>query len=163
METQRTVLYLRSATAAALTDYWGRHGGRFRSRSQAADHLLARALAGSLGEGTEALLAPALLAAVRESARREIQDGVGALLERQSGRLAALLVQSGNDAHRAARIAEAMLGHLLADPARAARVAEEAQLQAGARYRVGNRTVDASPDGSPHAPPSGSTVRPPGA
>jgi len=87
--------------------------------------------------------------AVREATRREIQDGVGTLMERQSHRLAALLVGSGKDAYRAARIAEVALGHLLADPAQAAQVAEEARLQAGARYRPGD-------------PPPGQPVRPPG-
>jgi len=157
METQRTVLYLRTATAVALADYWGRHGGRFRSRSDAADHLLARALAGSLDEGAEALLAPALVTAVRAAARREIEDGVGVLLERQSNRLATLLVQSGNDAYRAARLAEVALGHLLGDPARAARVAEEARGAAGARYRAKGRD-----EGGGSGPPPGSASRPPG-
>lgn len=135
----RVDVYLDAETEIALREYARRHRGRFPSVSRAAEHLLARGLAGGLDEGVEDLLAPAIVRAVREETRREIQDGVGALVERQSNRLAALLVGSGKDAYRAARIAEVALGHLLADPVRAAQIAEEARLQAGARYRPGDR------------------------
>ncbi len=131
----RIDVYLDAETENALREYARRHRGRFPSVSRAAAHLLGRALVGTLDEGMEYLLAPTIVRAVREVTRREVQDGVGALMERQSHRLAALLVGSGKDAYRAARIAEVALGHLLADPAQAARVAEEARLQAGARYR----------------------------
>ncbi len=149
MEKQRTVLYLTAETAHALGEYLRLHRACFRSRSDAAEHLLRRALAGGLDEGVEDLLAPTIVRVVREATRREIQDGVGVLVERQSNRLAALLVGSGKDAYRAARIAEVALGHLLADPVRAAQIAEEARLQAGARYRPGD-------------PPPGRPMRPPG-
>ncbi len=149
MEKQRTVLYLTAETAHALGEYLRLHRACFHSRSGAAEHLLRRALAGGLDEGVEDLLAPTIVRVVREATRREIQDGVGALVERQSNRLAALLVGSGKDAYRAARIAEVALGHLLADPVRAAQIAEEARLQAGARYRPGD-------------PPPGRPMRPPG-
>jgi hypothetical protein len=142
MEKQRTTLYLTAETAYALGEYLRLHRARFRSRSDAAEHLLRRALAGALDEGMENLLAPVIVRAVREATRREIGDGVGALVERRSNRLAALLVGSGKDAYRAARIAEVALGHLLADSAQAARVAEEARLQAGARYRPGAGSSD---------------------
>ena len=142
MEKQRTTLYLTAETAYALGEDLRLHPARFRSRSDAAEHLLRRALAGALAEGMEDLLAPVIVRAVREATRREIGDGVGALVERQSNRLAALLVGSGKDAYRAARIAEVALGHLLADSAQAARVAEEARLQAGARYRPGAGSSD---------------------
>jgi len=157
MDTRRVVLYLGDDTARALTEYARRHAGRFRSQSRAADHLLARALAGELDEGTERLLAPTLVAAVREAVRREVADGMTPLIERQSGRLAGLLVAGGKDAHQGARLAEVVLGHLIGDPARAARVAEEAALQAGARYRA---REPASTSGNPSPP--GGTSRPPG-
>ena len=112
MGTERTVLYLRVETAQALAGYGLRHASRFRSRSAAADHLLRRALMGELDEGMEGVLAPALVRAVRETVRREIADQTGPLIERQSQRLAGLLVQSGKDAHRAARIAEVALGRI---------------------------------------------------
>jgi hypothetical protein len=138
----RIDVYLDAETEIALREYVHRHRGRFPSVSRAAEHLLARALAGGLDEGVEELLAPAIVRAVREATRREIQDGMGALVERQSNRLAALLVGSGKDAYRAARVAEVALGHLLADPVRAAQIAEDAQLQAGARYRPGAGWAD---------------------
>ncbi len=153
----RIDVYLDAETERALRDYARRHRGRFPSVSRAAEHLLARALAGALDEGVEDLLAPIIVRAVRDAARREIQDGVGALVERQSNRLAALLVGSGKDAYRAARIAEVALGHLLADPVRAAQIAEEARLQAGARYRPGGHgdgeSRGATPPGRPTRPP----------
>ncbi len=152
----RIEVYLSAETETALREYARRHRRRFPSVSRAAAHLLGHALAAGIDEGTEALLAPAVVRAVREATRREIQDGVNALLERQSHRLAALLVGSGKDAYRAAWIAEAVLGHLLADPARAAAVAEEARLQAGARYRsrggTGEEQRIAVPPGSPVSP-----------
>lgn len=153
----RIEVYLTAEAETALREYARRHRGQYPSVSRAAAHLIGRALAAGLDEGTDALLAPTLVTAVRETARQEIADGVGVLLERQSSRLATLLVQSGNDAYRAARVAEVALGHLLGDPARAARVAEEAALQAGARYRA-KRPAD--PPGDPA--PASSTPRPPG-
>ncbi len=145
----RIDVYLDAETEIALREYARRHRGRFPSVSRAAAHLLGHALTGWLDEGMEDLLAPTIVRVVREATRREIADGVGALVERQSNRLAALLVGSGKDAYRAARIAEVALGHLLADPVRAAQIAEEARLQAGARYRPGD-------------PPPGRPMRPPG-
>ncbi len=133
----RIEVYVDAATEIALREYARRHRDRFPSVSRAAAHLLGSALSAGLDEGVEGLLAPTIVRAVREVTRREIQDGMGALVERQSNRLAALLVGSGKDAHRAARMTEVALGHLLADPTRAAQVAEEARLQAGARYRPG--------------------------
>jgi hypothetical protein len=61
MEKQRTVLYLTAETAHALGEYLRLHRARFRSRSDAAEHLLRRALAGALAEGVEDLLAPAIV------------------------------------------------------------------------------------------------------
>jgi len=154
----RIDVYLDAETEIALREYARRHRGRFPSVSRAAAHLLGHALTGWLDEGMEDLLAPTIVRVVREVTRREIQDGVGAPVERQSHRLAALLVGSGKDAYRAARIAEVALGHLLADPVRAAQIAEEARLQAGARYRPGSHG-DGEPQG---APPTGRPARPPG-
>ncbi len=145
----RTDLYLSRTTETALREYVRCHHDRFRTTSQAAEHLLARALMSPVDEGRESLLVPHLVRAVRETVREEVTAQVHPFLDRQTHRLAMLLVQSGKDAYRAARIAEVALGHLLADPAHAARVAEEARLQAGARYRPGD-------------PPPGRPARPPG-
>ncbi len=154
----RIEVYVDAATEIALREYARRHRDRFPSVSRAAAHLLGHGLSAGLDEGVEGLLAPTIVRAVREATRREIGDGVGALVERQSNRLAALLVSSGKDAHRAARMTEVALGHLLADPARAAQIAEEARLQAGARYRPGSHgDGGSSRDSSPGHP-----ARPPG-
>ncbi len=149
----RIEVYVDAATEIALREYARRHRDRFPSVSRAAAHLLGHALTADLDEGVEGLLAPTIVRVVREATRREVRDGVGALVERQSNRLAALLVGSGKDAHRAARMAEVLLGHLLADPARAAQVAEEARLQAGARYRPESGGNGESRGGTPPGRP----------
>ncbi len=154
----RTDLYLSRETETALREYTRHHRDRFPTTSQAAEHLLTRALISPVDEGREALLVPHLAHAVRAIVREEVITQMHALLERQSHRLAMLLVQTGNDAYRAARLAEVALGHLLGDPARAARVAEEAALQAGARYRA-REPADTPGNRSP----PGGTTRPPGA
>lgn len=150
MSKEKTILYLSAETVQALVDYARRHAPRFRSKSHAADHLLHRALTGDLDEGTERILAPVIAEIVREATRREVLDAVAPLLDRQSNRLAALLVQSGKDAHRAASLAEEVLAHLLGSGEQASRVGEEARLQAGARYsRRGLGATDAPPGGQP--------------
>ncbi len=65
----RHTVFLSPATEAALTEYRTRHGGRFRSASEAIDHLLTRALLGALSEEAEGLLAPAIERVVREATR----------------------------------------------------------------------------------------------
>jgi len=153
----RTDLYLSRETETALREYTRHHRDRFPTTSRAAEHLLTRALMSPMDEGREALLVPHLARAVRAIVREEVIAQMHTLLERQSHRLATLLVQSGNDAYRAARLAEVALGHLLSDPARAARVAEEARGAAGARYREKGRD-----EGGGSGPPPGSASRPPG-
>ena len=131
----RTVLYLSPATARALAEYQGRERRRFPSVSAAGDHLLGRALQGELDEGMEGLLAPLLERAVREATREEVADAVKRLLDGQTNRLAALLVQSGKDAHRAAGLGLAVLERQTGDVGRAAAIARDVELKAGARYR----------------------------
>jgi hypothetical protein len=131
---ERWELYLSPETGRALADYARTHRGRFRTASQAADHLLRRALMSAIAEGGEELLVPDLARIVRETTKREILDQVAPLLERQSNRLAALLVQSGKDAHAAAEVAAALLAQLFGNPRGAATILEEARLAAGARY-----------------------------
>ena len=155
----RTDLYLSRATETALREYARRHHDRFPTTSQAAEHLLTRALTSPVDEGHEILLVPHLTRMVRDTVREEVTTQMHALIERQSHRLATLLVQSGNDAYRAARLAEVALERLLNDPARAARIAAEARLEAGARYRPQSRATGEPPS----APPPGSAGRPPGA
>ena len=133
-------LYASPATARAMADYQRRERRRFPSVSAAGDHLLGRALQGELDEGMEGLLAPLLERAVREATREEVADAVKRLLERQTNRLAALLVQSGKDAHRAAGLGLALLERQTGDRGRAAEIARDVELRAGARYsRAGVR------------------------
>jgi hypothetical protein len=131
---ERWELYLSPETGRALADYARTHRDRFRTASQAADHLLRRALMGAISEGEEELLVPALARIVRETTKREILDQLAPLLGRQSNRLAGLLIQSGKDAHAAAEVAAALLAQLFGDPRGAAMILEEARLAAGDRY-----------------------------
>ncbi len=109
MSKRRYVVYLNAATATALADYRARRGAAFRSTSEAVEHLLTRALTGELDEGLEGLLLPHIAGAVRAAVREEVGELVGEKVERQSNRLAALLVASGKDAYRAAALARADL------------------------------------------------------
>lgn len=131
---ERCELYLNPETARALADYARTHRDRFRTTSQAADHLLRRALMGPVTEGAEDLLIPAIAQVVRETTKRENLDQLHPLLERQTNRLAALLVQSGKDAHIAAGVTAVLLAQVIGDPHRAAAIVEDARLKAGARY-----------------------------
>ena len=133
----RTVLYLSPATARALAEYQRRERRRFPSVSAAGDHLLGRALQGELDEGMEGLLAPLLERAVREATREEIARGIGALLERQTNRLAGLLVKSGKDALAAYWLGVALAEEVTGDKARVQRIARDAKLKAGPAYSRG--------------------------
>ena len=131
---RRSELYLSVEVEAALVEYARRHHDRFRTTSQAAEHLLRRALLAEVDEGTEGLLAPLVERRVEEAAARAIADEVAPLLRAQTNRLAGLLVRSGKDALGAYTLATALLEQVTGDPARARRLAEEARLRAGAAY-----------------------------
>ena len=137
MTKQKTILYLSTETVGALMEYQRLHRARFRSASAAADHLLGRALGGELDEGMEGLLAPLIERAVREATREEIARGVGALLDRQTNRLAGLLVKSGKDALSAYGVGVAVLERLTGDKTRAQVIARDARLKAGPAYSRG--------------------------
>ncbi len=131
---RRTELYLSAEVETALAEYTRRHGGRFRSTSQAAEHLLRRALLADVDEGLEGLLAPLIERRVAEAAARAVEERVAPLLQAQSNRLAALLVKSGKDALTAAEIGVALAARVTGDRAVARRIAEEARLKAGPAY-----------------------------
>ncbi|HET8630026.1 MAG TPA: hypothetical protein VFL91_21610 [Thermomicrobiales bacterium] len=134
MAKRRTVLFLSPETACALTEYGRLHRARFRSTSEAADHLLRRALLEGVDEGTEGLLAPLLRRVVQETTRRELHDQLAPLLHAQTDRLAGLLVRGGQDAASAYGVGVAVLERLTGDAARARAIAEDVRLRAGARY-----------------------------
>ncbi len=131
---QRSQLYLDAATEQALVEYTRRHRDRFRTTSQAADHLLRRALVADLDEGQEGLLLPELTVAVRRAVREVVAREIRERIDRQADRLAALLVTAGKDTSRAASLAAAILTAQLGE-GRAAAIVEDAELRAGARYR----------------------------
>ena len=130
---ERTVLFLSPRTKAALAEYQRLHRARYRSTSEAADHLLERALVGALDEGVEGLLLPAIERAVRAAVRPEVAERVGEQIDRQSHRLAGLLVASGKDAYRAAGFGRALLERQ-AGRGQAEAIARDVDLGAGARY-----------------------------
>ena len=131
---ERYTVNLSTATAAALTDYKARRRSRFTSVSEAADHLLQRALIGEVDEGLEGLLVPLLERRVEEAAARAVEERVAPLLKAQTDRLAGLLVKSGKDALSSVGVGVAILERLTGDRATAQRVAAEARLQAGPAY-----------------------------
>ncbi len=131
---RRNELYLSPEIAGALVEYARRHGDHFRTTSQAAEHLLRRALLADVDEGLEGLLAPVIARGVEEAAARAVEERVAPLLQAQSNRLAALLVRSGKDALTAAEIATALAAQVTGDRAAARRIAEEARLKAGPAY-----------------------------
>jgi len=141
MRKERHVIYLTTATVAALADYRARRRDQFRSTSETVEHLLQRALMSTFDEGMEGLVAPVLAQAVQQAAARAVEGTIAALLATQTDRLAALLVRSdrdtiaaGKDAASAFAVATAVLEVVLGDRARARTLAEDARLKAGAQY-----------------------------
>jgi hypothetical protein len=130
----RREIYLTAETDLALAEYARRHRARFRTTSQAVEHLLRRALTGDLDEGAEGLLAPLIARRVEEAAARAVEARVAPLLRAQTDRLAALLVRCGKDALAGYGVGVAILERLTGDPAAARRLAEEARLAAGPAY-----------------------------
>ena len=136
MAKRKTILYLSPETAVALGEYQARHRAQFRSCSAAAEHLLQRALAGAVDEGLEGLLLPNIERAVRRAVRAQVEDLAALVqdkIERQSGRLAGLLVASGKDAYRAAALGKTVLEFQIG-PGQAEEIARDVDLGAGARY-----------------------------
>ncbi len=130
----RREIYLTAETDLALADYARRHRARFRTTSQAVEHLLRRALTGEVDEGVEGLLAPTIARRVEEAAARAVEARVAPLLAAQTDRLAGLLVRSGKDALGAYGVGVAILARLTGDAAAARRLAAEARLAAGPAY-----------------------------
>ncbi len=130
---EKKYLWLSPATLLALEEYQRRNARRFANVSQAADHLLQRALTGGLDEGQEGLLLPELTVAVRRAVREVVGREIRERIDRQADRLAALLVTAGKDTSRAASLAAAILTAQLGE-GRVAAIAEDAELRAGARY-----------------------------
>jgi hypothetical protein len=131
---QRREIYLTAETDLALAEYARRHRERFRTGSQAVEHLLRRALAGEVDEGVEGLLAPLIERRVEEAAARAVEARVAPLLRAQTDRLAALLVRSGKDALSGYGVGVAILERLTGDADAARRLAAEARLAAGPAY-----------------------------
>lgn len=131
---RRSEIYLTPETELALAEYARRHRARFRTTSQAVEHLLRRALTGEVDEGVEGLLIPALARAVEAAAARAVEARVAPLLKGQTDRLAGLLVRSGKDALGGYGVGVAILERLTGDPALARRLAAEARLAAGPAY-----------------------------
>jgi hypothetical protein len=106
MGRMRNTIYLDRDVDIALRDWADRKG---YSMSEASNILLRHALFDSLDEGTQAMLVPEISKAVREAARREIQENMSRLLGAQTDRLAGLLVTAGRDAYTARKLARDIL------------------------------------------------------
>ena len=130
---EKKYLWLSPATLLALEEYQRRNAGRFANVSQAADHLLQRALTGGLDEGQEGLLLPELTVAVRRAVREVVGREIRERVDRQADRLAALLVAGGKEAARASGLATVLLESQLGK-GHAAAIVEDVDLRVGARY-----------------------------
>ncbi len=137
----RAALYLTPKVETALVEYTRRHRDRFKTCSQAADHLLARALANPVDEGAESIIAPALISAIegilrreRDTVRKETEEAVAKQTKQLGNRVAALLVNAGKDAHVGVRLCLNLLEYDLEDPESVKAYYEEAQLAAGKKY-----------------------------
>ncbi len=153
----RAALYLTPQVETALAEYTRRHCNRFRTSSQAADHLLKCALTTPVDEGMEGIIAPYLRPlveqsvsrsmaaikqdllqgieqAVRETTRRETEDAMAKYTKALGNRVAALLVNAGKDAHTAVQLCLTLLEYDLEDKERVKAYHEEAKLAAGKRY-----------------------------
>lgn len=115
MPKRKVVVYLSAETENALAEYRRVHSRRFGTVSQAADHLLGRALSSPVSEGVDGALAPAIREAVlgacaeaTEQMRRELR----ADLDRHTNRLASLLAKVGIAAGAAQRLGRHALYHL---------------------------------------------------
>jgi len=106
MGRMRNTIYLDRDVDVALRDWADRKG---YSMSEASNILLRRALFDSLDEGTQAMLVPEIRKAVREAARREIQENMSRLLGAQTDRLFGVLVTCGRDAYVARKLARDVL------------------------------------------------------
>ncbi len=137
MRKRRSEIYLTAETELALVEYTRRHRDRFRTTSQAAEHLLQRALLGEVDEGLEGLLVPLIERCVEEAAARAVEGRVAPLLRAQTDRLAGLLVRSGKDALSAFGVGVAILERLTGDKGQAKRLADDARLKAGPAYSRG--------------------------
>ncbi len=106
MGRMRNTIYLDGEVDVALRDWADRKG---YSMSEASDILLRHALFDSIDEGTQAMLVPEISRAVREAARREIQENMSRLLGVQTDRLFGVLVTAGRDAYVARKLAKDVL------------------------------------------------------
>ncbi len=160
----RMTVFLSPATEMALAEYARRQRNRFDTCSQAADHLLKRALTTPVDEGMEGIIAPYLRPlveqsvsramdaikkdllhgieqAVRETTRRETEDAMVKHTKALGNRVAALLVNAGKDAHIAVQLCLTLLEYDLEDKERVQAYYEEAKLAASKRYA--KRSVEA--------------------
>lgn len=167
----RKTIFLSPNIEVALADYAHKHRARFETDSQAADHLLGRALTADLGEGAEAQLLPAvqrtvqaalrqelprereeLLRGIRETARRETEDIIAKHTRSLGNRVAAMLVNAGKDAHTAALLCKLLLEYDLEDEGRVEAYWQEAQLAAGKRYSPAKIAAERPDGGAGRAP-----------
>ncbi len=160
----REQIWLSQHVREALIQYTRRHNNRFGTSSQAADHLLKRALTTPVDEGVEGIIAPYLRPlveqsvsramaaikkdllhgieqAVRETTRRETEDAMVKHTKALGNRVAALLVNAGKDAHIAVQLCLTLLEYDLEDKERVQAYYEEAKLAASKRYA--KRSVEA--------------------
>lgn len=127
----KSTLYLDVDLQAAVREYARtRHIGV----GEATDRLLRRALYGAIEEGAEGLLVPEIRRAAAAGARAALEDVIIKALEKQSNRLAGLLVKSGRDAGTAVELSRDILEELYGNRELADNRQRDARLKAGSGY-----------------------------
>ncbi len=134
----KLVIYVSAETEASLREYQRVHSKRFATMSQAADHLLSRAMSSPVDEGRDQALAPAIRDAVLQAViegNERLEREVKGQLDRQTNRLAGMLAKVGVTAGMAARLGRsavfrAILAQNLVDSDAANSMAAEAEASA---------------------------------
>ncbi len=129
----KITFYLDPEIERALRYYAAKHQ---LTISDASNHLLNRALFGALDEATEALLVPEIRKAAAAGARAALEEVITRALEKQSNRLAGLLVRSGRDARVAHELCRDILEEMYGSKEIADTKRKDAVLRAGQSYSV---------------------------
>lgn len=134
MTVRKMYLYLKPETELALLEYQRLHKDRFKTTSQAADHLLQRALASPVTEGQEDILLPAIRQAVRETVRKETQKMLDSKFDAQTDRIIGVLVKAGKFAAAGLEMGTTVIGRLTGDHQRARQDYKDALHRAGVEF-----------------------------
>ena len=134
-------VYLQPETIRAVEEYQARHRDRFRSLSEAYEHLVRRALLGDIREEQETLLVPEVARAIRETLATQVPPAVAAQVRTATAPLVRLAAGALAESAVSRELLAELIGLVAGDPDRAERALAEALRRA--RERLG----EAGPQG----------------